>query len=181
MSKRCKCFLHKGDSLFAGADFPVQLCFFNGVQNFLEGGAGPESEVLQVIPGKDACRTDLLGLRFRQKTAHKFVVFEVPMARKAVQTVQFHVLLEAVEPHEAFQGGRLHLQDVLEAQMIRNERRDLVGVFTRETQTGANLGGHLLADFNMLVEANAPVRTGRRLERGRLTDVMEQDAPSERT
>ena len=69
------------------------------------------------------------------------------MARKAIEPVQFEMLLEMIEAHEALQGGKLHLADILEAQVIGDERDDLRGVVVREAQAAADVFCHFGADL----------------------------------
>ena len=62
------------------------------------------------------------------------------MARKAVQTGAIEMLFKSVEPDETLECGRLHLSDVLETQMVRDESHDLfhlVGVRKRRQISSA--------------------------------------------
>jgi len=89
------------------------------------------------------------------------------------------MFVEAIETHEAFQCRGLHLRDILETQVVCDERCNLRCVVVREAETAANLFGHARADFDMLVKPNAASGTeGGRESRG-FADVVKQDAPSQ--
>ena len=93
--------------------------------------------------------------------------------------MQLEMLVEAVQPDEALERGGLHLRDVLEAQVVGDQRGDLRGILIRESEPPANLLRHARADLDVLVEPDAAVGPGGRREGGRLADVVQQDAPGQ--
>ena len=123
---------------------------------------------------------DLLGGSLRQEALDEIVGGEIPVAGEAVEPVQFEVLLEMIEPHEALQGGEFHLSDVFKTQVIGDEGDDLRRVVVGEAQAAADLFCHFGADLDVAIETDAAVWARRRSESGRLADVMKQDAPGER-
>ena len=67
----------------------------------------------------------MFGRGLRQEALDEIVGAEIAVAREAIEPVQFEMLLETIEAYEALEGGKLHLADVFEAQVMGNEGDDL--------------------------------------------------------
>lgn len=122
---------------------------------------------------------DLGGGRFGEEALHELVGVEVPMAREAVEAVQFHVFLEVGQAGEALEGGFFHARDVLEAHMVVYQGDDLFDFFVGEAVAATNGLGHFDADLDVMIEADAVAGLGRGFEGGRFADIVEQGATSE--
>ncbi len=99
------------------------------------------------------------------------------MAAEAIDAVQLQVLVELRQAHEALQRRLLHSLDIGKAHVIRDQRRDLLGIFVGEMQAPANLLRHAHPDLDVAVEANA---VGRDAKGRRLADIVQQRAPGQR-
>ena len=86
--------------------------------------------------------------------------------------MQLEVFLETRETEKALQRGLAHLWDIFEAQVIGNKERDLLGLVIRESEASADFFGHLGADFDVAVEADAAFGAGWRGESRRLADIV---------
>src|SRR5579862_3088775 len=111
----------------------IELGLLYGLQNGLKGWSWSIAQLDQVVAGQQSRGPNLFRRGLREEPAHQLVVIEVPVAAEAVQPVQFHVLLEVVQPDKALERGGLHLRHVLEAHVVRNERGDLRRFVVRET------------------------------------------------
>jgi len=75
------------EGLFPGGDPSVELGFFDGVQDRAESRAGCKAHGNEVVARQQARRPDYLWRSLGEESIHELIVFQVPVARKAVQAV----------------------------------------------------------------------------------------------
>ena len=119
---------------------------FHGFENAREIRTRPVACSDQVVAGQQPRRTQYLGRRFFKFGFRELVVREAPVAGRAIQPVQLQVFFKSRQTHKSLECCGAHLQDVLETQMVRHERFDLLGVLVRKTQVAADVFGHTRAD-----------------------------------
>src|ERR1700758_4338086 len=78
-------------------DRAVKLGVFEGGQNFFEAWSRGVAEGFEVLASQEAGRADLLGGSLRQEALDEIVGAEIPVAREAVEPVQFEVFFEMIE------------------------------------------------------------------------------------
>src|SRR6266853_2913600 len=90
------------------------------------------------------------------------------------------MLTEPGQAHKPLERRLPHLMNVLNADMIRNQRFNLLSVVVREPQLQANSFGHPCSDLDVPVEPDACTRPSGWSEGWRLAHVVQQHAPSQR-
>src|SRR6266404_8014723 len=89
--------------LFRCFQLTLKLGVLHRTQNAAENGSRPIAHLLQVLPGHQPRRPDLFRRRFLQELRHKSIRLQPPVAGKAVEPVQFQMLLKARQPDEALE------------------------------------------------------------------------------
>src|SRR5882762_7210999 len=119
-----------------------QLGVFQIPQHLAEHGPGPETHVPQVVAGQQALGANLFRRCFGDESLNKLVRFQVPMAGKAIESMQRQMLVKTRQPDEALERSSAHGLDVLEAHVVVDQREDLSSVLIRKAQSAADLLGH---------------------------------------
>src|SRR5208282_4572118 len=113
---------HKLQRLLPRAHPALKLRLLHLIQDFTVTGARHQAQRLQVVAGHQPGGTNTLGRRLLDKLPDKLIGIELSVSGQTIHAVQFQVFLEMRLAHETLQGGRPHLEDVLESQMLRDER-----------------------------------------------------------
>jgi len=110
------------------AQCAIELRFLNGMQDLLEDRPRAIAHTFQILAGHQTLWPDLLRRRLGNEAPHKIVRIQFPVARQAIQPMKLKVFLKARKPHETLQCRGTHLKNILEAQVVRDQRLDLCGV-----------------------------------------------------
>src|SRR6266849_8807926 len=103
------------------------------MQNFAEEWPRNVTHLLQIVAREQTKRMHLIGGSLGQEALHEPIGLQSTVAGKAVETVQFKVLVEARKPDKSFQRGCAHLCDILEAHVICDEGGNLFCLLVRES------------------------------------------------
>src|ERR1700719_3391042 len=99
------------------------------------------------------------------------------MARKAIQPMKLHVLLEMGKPHESFKRRGPHAIHIHEAHMVGDERDYLLRLFVRKSESPSNRFRHSNTNINMVIEPDAVASLRSRFEGRRFANIVQKHAP----
>ena len=102
--------------------------------------------------GFDHFRRQLRGLGLEE-----FVILQVPVARRAIDPVEFEFVGKRVAGEHALEFGRPHLFDKLKSHVLADAAHDLLDLLVRKPEPAQDRFRHLRADPVVVVEP-VPVR-----------------------